>query len=78
MVSIYQLPLMHYVFVFHLPTSASEPSPMQQVTSTVLGLSVALALVSVIAVTISLITYIIDVKKKQGIHRLLLFDYLAI
>ena len=71
LVSIYQLPLRHYVFVFHLPTSASEPSPMQQVTSTVLGLSVTLVtvvimLVAVIVGTVSLIAYVTHLKKKQG------------
>ena len=63
--------IMHYVIVFHLPASASEPSPMQQVTSTVLGLSVTLVtvvimLVAVIVGTVSLIAYVTHLKKKQG------------
>ena len=68
---------MQYVFVFGPPTSASEPSPVQLVTSTVLGLSVTLVtvvimLVTVIVVTVSLIAYVIQQKKKQGMCKPLL------
>ena len=61
-------------------TSASELSPMQQVTSTVLGLSVTLVtvvivLVTVIVVTVILIAYIIHLKKKQGMQNPPLYSY---
>ena len=53
---------------------------MQQVTSTVLGLSVTLVivvivLVTVIVVTVSLIAYIIHLKKRQGMQNLPLYSY---
>ena len=68
---------MQYVFVFGPPTAVSGLSPMQQVTSTVLGLSVTLVtvvmmLVTVIVVTVSLIAYVIQQKKKQGMCKPLL------